>query len=155
MIDPRLIPAPAPNTVVIPEYVALEQELLDAGYTPQAADAALTNAVDYMAENLPDQANTAENLAPLLGVPVPPPALIAAARAAIAASQGGTHVATDPKVQQVLDQNSLIADALYDLTKLMAIAEINGTLGPGSHAALLQDAKTKVNALNPAKFTFP
>ncbi len=68
---------------------------------------------------------------------------------------GETNVATDPQIAQVLAQNDLIADALYDLTQLMAIAEIAGALGPGSHAALLQDAKTKVNALNPGKYVFP
>ncbi len=57
-------------------------------------------------------------------------------------------MATDPAIQQVLDQNALIADALYDVVKIIDAQ-------PVTAGALLQDAKTKVNALNPAKFVFP
>lgn len=67
---------------------------------------------------------------------------------------GGNHMATpttDPAVQQVLDQNALIAQALYDLTKV--ISQYPSSAGE-PFADLVQDAKTKVNALNPAKFTF-
>jgi hypothetical protein len=63
-------------------------------------------------------------------------------------------MADDP-TQQVLAQNALIADALYDLVQLAAAGEIAGAFGPVSHAAVLQDAKTKVNVLNPDKYRFP
>ncbi len=64
------------------------------------------------------------------------------------AVKGGTM--TDPTIQQLLDQNALIADALYDTTKALDAIVSGG--GPARDA--IQDAKTKVNALNPAKFTF-
>jgi len=52
--------------------------------------------------------------------------------------------------EQILQQNSLIADALYDLVRSMDSNQPVGTL-----EALFQDAKTKVNALNPDKYRFP
>ncbi len=57
-------------------------------------------------------------------------------------------MADDP-VAQVLTQNALIADALYDLVQF-----IDGMTLDAREAAILQDAKTKVNALNPYLFTF-
>ena len=78
---------------------------------------------------------------------------VLAAIQALSQPQGGTPVAIDPSIQQVLDQNALIADALYDLTKVLdAIVATDPADGPARSP--IQDAKTKVNALNPAKFTF-
>ncbi len=145
MIDPRIFNAGA-GAYYQPEMVALEQELLNAGLTVESADAAMNQAMVILTDLPQPPPMTADVLAGYLGVPPPPPDLIEAARQAIAALQGGGDMA-DPKVDQVLAQNALIADALYDLVKALAAqAEID--------PALLQDAKTKVNALNPGKFTF-
>lgn len=56
------------------------------------------------------------------------------------------------KLQQLEAQFAYTAQAVYDLTKLAAAAEPVGA--PPSYGDLLQDAKTNVNALQPAKFTF-
>ena len=72
---------------------------------------------------------------------------ILAAIQALPQPQGGPPVAVDPEVQQVLEQNAHIAQAEYDLVKMLEGVQ-------GVDPALLQDAKAHVNALNPSKFTF-
>lgn len=72
---------------------------------------------------------------------------IAARIVALNQTSGEPTVAVDPSVQQVLDQNAYIAQAQYDIVKMLAAV-------PNVDPNLLQEAKTMVNALNPAKFTF-
>ena len=83
------------------------------------------------------------------------PTTIAAIAALNTKYAGEPNVAVDPAIQQVLDQNGLIADALYDLTKATDIIASSASPAAAGMGTLIQDAKTKVNALNPAKFTFP
>lgn len=60
----------------------------------------------------------------------------------------------DPTVAQLLAQNALLAQASYDDAQLLD--KLIAQLAPNDPAiaALIQDSKTNVNALNPAKFTF-
>ncbi len=62
--------------------------------------------------------------------------------------QGGTHMA-DPAIEQVLAQNALIAAALYDIANILNAGTVTGV-----DPALLQDAKTRINAIDPHRFNF-
>jgi len=157
--DPRVV-APQPGAVILPDMAVVEQEMLNAGVGYDQAEAALVQASRELGDSQLEEtaANMVQQLNQDMGLSLPVPSAddIAAAKAAIQqAAQGGTTMAVDPTIQQVLAQNALIADALYDLTKLAVAGEIAGAFGPASHADVLQDAKTKVNALNPGKFVFP
>ncbi len=58
----------------------------------------------------------------------------------------------DSAVQQVLDQNAHIAQALYDVAKVISAYPTSQAGGP--FADLAADLRTHVNALDPSKFTF-
>jgi hypothetical protein len=77
------------------------------------------------------------------------PTTVAAISALNTKYAGETNVAVDPTIQQVLAQNALIAQALYDMVRTL-----NGGQTQAERDACVQDAKTQINALDPARFTF-
>ena len=54
-------------------------------------------------------------------------------------------------LEQLADQNSHIGQAMYDLVKACEAFAVGK---PQDGAAALQDAKTHINALDPARFDF-